>query len=56
MSVKDLQSVKKTIRRLLADALGVAAEEISESRTFFELGLTSRIGVMWMPRSTRPMG
>ncbi|WP_404939735.1 amino acid adenylation domain-containing protein [Pseudomonas sp. JDS08PS003] len=48
MSVNDLQSVKKTIRRLLADALGVSAKDISESRTFFELGLTSRIGVMWM--------
>ncbi|PXX69494.1 amino acid adenylation domain-containing protein [Pseudomonas sp. LAMO17WK12:I10] len=48
MSVKDLQSVKNTIRCLLAETLGVAAEEISESTTFFELGLTSRIGVMWM--------
>jgi acyl carrier protein len=48
MSVKDLKSVKNNIRRLLAEALGVLASEISESKTFFGLGLTSRIGVMWM--------
>ncbi|MDR9863552.1 non-ribosomal peptide synthetase [Pseudomonas baetica] len=56
MPVKDVQSVKNTIRRLLADALGVAAEDISESRTFFELGLTSRIGVMWMAQVNQAYG
>ncbi|MGE7955635.1 amino acid adenylation domain-containing protein [Pseudomonas sp. NPDC089530] len=56
MSVKDLQSIKKTIRSLLADALGVAAGDISESRTFFELGLTSRIGVLWMAQVNQAYG
>ncbi|WMJ02940.1 amino acid adenylation domain-containing protein [Pseudomonas chlororaphis subsp. aurantiaca] len=56
MPVKDVQSVKNTICRLLADALGVAAEDISESRTFFELGLTSRIGVMWMAQVNQAYG
>jgi len=56
MSVKDLQSVKKTIRRLLAEALDVEAGEISESKTFFELGLTSRIGVMWMAQVNQTYG
>ncbi|UAW64147.1 non-ribosomal peptide synthetase [Mycoavidus sp. HKI] len=53
---QDSQSIVAVIRDLLADALGVPAAEISEHKTFFELGLTSRIGVIWMARVNEAYG
>src|ERR1700753_1854100 len=54
--IQESQSIIVVIRDLLADALGVSAAEISEHKTFFELGLTSRIGVIWMARINEAYG
>ncbi|WP_168194822.1 non-ribosomal peptide synthetase [Chromobacterium phragmitis] len=52
----EVQSIVGVTRDLLAQALGLPAAEIGASKTFFELGLTSRIGVIWMGRVNEAFG
>lgn len=42
------ETVMNTIRPLLAEELGMAAEEIDAETKFFDLGLTSAMAVSWM--------
>ncbi|MCG1043600.1 amino acid adenylation domain-containing protein [Mycetohabitans sp. B8] len=55
-ATQEARSIVDVIRNLLAEALGVEAAQIGAQRTFFELGLTSRIGVIWMARINKVYG